>query len=109
MSDLWSDAWSLVKVMCKKWCMMCEVSHGRKRDVWCVKWCIYISPLKCYVICEVTRLSVLSQAYKDWVKANGEEQQLPALNMTHRQIFFLGFAQVDLIIKLVLGVTGWLR
>lgn len=33
-------------------------------------------------------------AYQDWVKQNGEEQPLPALNMTHRQIFFLGFAQV---------------
>lgn len=33
-------------------------------------------------------------AYQDWVQQNGEEQSLPALNMTHRQIFFLGFAQV---------------
>ncbi|XP_076451587.1 endothelin-converting enzyme homolog isoform X3 [Babylonia areolata] len=33
-------------------------------------------------------------AYEDWVKTNGEEQTLPALNLTHRQIFFLGFAQV---------------
>ncbi|XP_025083321.1 endothelin-converting enzyme homolog isoform X1 [Pomacea canaliculata] len=33
-------------------------------------------------------------AYEDWLSKNGEEQMLPAVNLTHRQIFFLGFAQV---------------
>ncbi|XP_070206697.1 endothelin-converting enzyme homolog [Littorina saxatilis] len=33
-------------------------------------------------------------AYMHWVKTHGAEVPLPALNMTHRQIFFLGFAQV---------------
>lgn len=33
-------------------------------------------------------------AYQDWVRQNGKEESLPALNLTHNQIFFLGFAQV---------------
>ena len=38
----------------------------------------------------------LFQAYKDWVKVNGEEAPLPGLNLTHRQLFFVAFAQVSL-------------
>ncbi|CAE1267710.1 ECE [Acanthosepion pharaonis] len=33
-------------------------------------------------------------AYEDWVKTNGAELPLPALGLTHKQLFFLGFAQV---------------
>ncbi|KAK3105380.1 hypothetical protein FSP39_023788 [Pinctada imbricata] len=33
-------------------------------------------------------------AYEDWLQKNGEEAPLPALNLTHKQLFFLGFAQV---------------
>ncbi|XP_059158504.1 endothelin-converting enzyme homolog isoform X3 [Physella acuta] len=33
-------------------------------------------------------------AYKKWVKENGQEQLLPALGMSHEQLFFLSFAQV---------------
>ncbi|RUS83741.1 hypothetical protein EGW08_008492, partial [Elysia chlorotica] len=33
-------------------------------------------------------------AYSNWVEKNGEEQLLPALNLNHRQLFFLSFAQV---------------
>lgn len=34
------------------------------------------------------------QAYRSWVKKNGEEKRLPAVNLTNDQLFFLGFAQV---------------
>lgn len=33
-------------------------------------------------------------AYERWVEKNGEELLLPGLNFTHRQLFFLAFAQV---------------
>ncbi|BFZ24008.1 hypothetical protein BsWGS_27047 [Bradybaena similaris] len=33
-------------------------------------------------------------AYRQWVHKHGEEQLLPALGLTHEQIFFLSFAQV---------------
>ncbi|CAL1541738.1 unnamed protein product [Lymnaea stagnalis] len=34
------------------------------------------------------------RAYQKWVEKNGEEQLLPALGLTHQQVFFLSFAQV---------------
>ena len=34
------------------------------------------------------------QAYVHWVKLNGEEKPLPGMNLTHRQLFFVAFAQV---------------
>ncbi|XP_017870344.1 PREDICTED: neprilysin-2 isoform X2 [Drosophila arizonae] len=34
------------------------------------------------------------RAYKKWERLNGREQQLPALNMTHDQLFFLNYAQI---------------
>ncbi|XP_066972387.1 endothelin-converting enzyme homolog isoform X3 [Macrobrachium rosenbergii] len=34
------------------------------------------------------------RAYEEWVKDNGEEAPLPGLNLNHKQLFFLGFAQV---------------
>ncbi|XP_074654372.1 endothelin-converting enzyme homolog isoform X2 [Tubulanus polymorphus] len=34
------------------------------------------------------------RAYSDWVKSNGPEQILPGVNLTHDQLFFIGFAQV---------------
>ncbi|RZF31949.1 hypothetical protein LSTR_LSTR012419 [Laodelphax striatellus] len=39
-------------------------------------------------------LKAAFRAYQDWSSRNKEEQQLPALNLTHEQLFFLGFAQV---------------
>ncbi|XP_039285677.1 endothelin-converting enzyme homolog [Nilaparvata lugens] len=39
-------------------------------------------------------LKAAFRAYQDWASRNKEEQQLPALNLTHEQLFFLGFAQV---------------
>ncbi|XP_012937858.1 endothelin-converting enzyme homolog [Aplysia californica] len=33
-------------------------------------------------------------AYKNWVSRNGEEQLLPAIGLSHQQLFFLSFAQV---------------
>ncbi|KAH8415360.1 hypothetical protein KR222_005098, partial [Zaprionus bogoriensis] len=34
------------------------------------------------------------RAYKKWEKLHGREQLLPALNMTHDQLFFLNYAQI---------------
>ena len=39
-------------------------------------------------------LKAAFHAYEDWVENHGEEIPLPGLNLTHRQIFFLGFSQV---------------
>ena len=33
------------------------------------------------------------RAYKRWVELHGEEPDLPGLNMTHDQLFFLNYAQ----------------
>ena len=35
------------------------------------------------------------EAYEKWVEENGEENLLPLLNLTHRQLFFVSFAQVS--------------
>lgn len=37
------------------------------------------------------------QAYNYWLSQNGKEKPLPGLNLTHKQLFFLGFAQVSLL------------
>uniref|UniRef100_A0A8C4QTG2 Endothelin-converting enzyme 1 n=1 Tax=Eptatretus burgeri TaxID=7764 RepID=A0A8C4QTG2_EPTBU len=34
------------------------------------------------------------RAYEEWLKKNGEEQTLPGLDFTNRQLFFLSFAQI---------------
>ncbi|XP_059807760.1 endothelin-converting enzyme 1-like isoform X2 [Hypanus sabinus] len=39
-------------------------------------------------------LKAAYHAYEKWVKKNGEEMVLPALNFTNRQLFFVGFAQL---------------
>ncbi|XP_038677775.1 endothelin-converting enzyme 1 isoform X2 [Scyliorhinus canicula] len=39
-------------------------------------------------------LKAAYHAYENWVKKNGEEILLPTLDLTNRQLFFLGFAQV---------------
>ncbi|XP_048752653.1 endothelin-converting enzyme homolog isoform X3 [Ostrea edulis] len=39
-------------------------------------------------------LKAAYHAFEYWLKQNAEEQPLPALNLTHKQLFFLGFAQV---------------
>lgn len=35
------------------------------------------------------------QAYLKWVEIEGEEPRLPGLDMDHKQLFFLNFAQVS--------------
>ncbi|CAL8348439.1 unnamed protein product [Arctogadus glacialis] len=39
-------------------------------------------------------LKAAYNAYRSWVRLNGEEKRLPAVNLTNDQLFFLGFAQV---------------
>ncbi|XP_056138989.1 endothelin-converting enzyme 2b isoform X1 [Lampris incognitus] len=39
-------------------------------------------------------LKAAYHAYRSWVKRNGEEKRLPAVNLTNDQLFFVGFAQV---------------
>ncbi|ELU15652.1 hypothetical protein CAPTEDRAFT_149014 [Capitella teleta] len=39
-------------------------------------------------------LKAAYNAYNAWVKENGEEVPLPGVDLTHRQLFFMGFAQV---------------
>uniref|UniRef100_A0A3Q3WIT7 Endothelin-converting enzyme 1 n=1 Tax=Mola mola TaxID=94237 RepID=A0A3Q3WIT7_MOLML len=39
-------------------------------------------------------LKAAYKAYVNWIRKNGEEATLPALGMTHYQLFFVGFAQV---------------
>ena len=34
------------------------------------------------------------RAYKKWVALHGSEPDLPGLNMTHDQLFFLNYAQI---------------
>lgn len=34
------------------------------------------------------------QAYRKWVQSHGSELDLPALNLTHDQLFFLNYAQI---------------
>ncbi|XP_071805577.1 endothelin-converting enzyme 2-like isoform X1 [Asterias amurensis] len=34
------------------------------------------------------------RAYEDWIKEHGPEKPLPALGLSHKQLFFVGFAQV---------------
>jgi membrane metallo-endopeptidase-like protein 1 len=34
------------------------------------------------------------QAYKKWVAKYGEEPELPGMNLTHDQLFFLNYAQI---------------
>lgn len=38
---------------------------------------------------------VCLQAYLKWVEMEGEEPRLPGLDMDHKQLFFLNFAQVS--------------
>ncbi|XP_054838754.1 endothelin-converting enzyme 2 [Eublepharis macularius] len=39
-------------------------------------------------------LKAAYNAYKLWLKKNGEEKRLPSVDLTSHQLFFLGFAQV---------------
>jgi neprilysin len=34
------------------------------------------------------------RAYRKWVSIHGEEPELPGLNLTHNQLFFLNYAQI---------------
>lgn len=36
-----------------------------------------------------------SQAYNAFIEKNGPEQVLPELNMTSKELFFIGYAQVN--------------
>lgn len=38
------------------------------------------------------------QAYKRWVETNGEEYVLPKINKTNAEMFFIGYAQVSLVL-----------
>ncbi|KAL7991047.1 hypothetical protein Chor_014477 [Crotalus horridus] len=40
-------------------------------------------------------LKAAYNAYKSWLKKNGEEKHLPSVGLTSHQLFFLGFAQVS--------------
>lgn len=40
-------------------------------------------------------MCVCLQAYLKWVETEGEEPRLPGLDMDHKQLFFLNFAQVS--------------
>jgi endothelin-converting enzyme len=40
-------------------------------------------------------LKAAYHAYLKWASENHEELPLPGLNLTHRQLFFLSFAQVS--------------
>lgn len=48
----------------------------------------------------------LLQAYKEWIKRNGEEPRLPALSYTNEQLFFISAAQV---VREGGGGGGWLQ
>ncbi|XP_077204336.1 endothelin-converting enzyme 2 [Paroedura picta] len=39
-------------------------------------------------------LKAAYNAYRTWLKKNGEEKRLPSVDLTSHQLFFLGFAQV---------------
>lgn len=39
-------------------------------------------------------LKAAFRAYNNWVASNHEELPLPGVNITHRQLFFIGFAQI---------------
>lgn len=38
-------------------------------------------------------------AYEKWMKEHGEEKPLPLLGLSHRQLFFVSFAQVNQTLK----------
>lgn len=40
-------------------------------------------------------MSFFSQAYNAFIEKNGPEQVLPELNMTSKELFFIGYAQVS--------------
>ena len=42
-------------------------------------------------------LKTAYNAYLKWVEENGEELPLPLLNLNHKQLFFVAFAQVKII------------
>lgn len=45
--------------------------------------------------CVFKFVSMCLQAYLKWVEIEGEEPRLPGLDMDHKQLFFLNFAQVS--------------
>lgn len=53
----------------------------------CLKLFRHLKCAFCVIVC--------LQAYLKWVAREGEEPHLPGLEMDHRQLFFLNFAQVS--------------
>lgn len=41
----------------------------------------------------------IPQAYENFVSKHGKEKLLPGLDMNHKQLFFLNFAQVSFALK----------
>lgn len=40
------------------------------------------------------QINNILQAYRKWVQQHGDEPDLPGLNLTHDQLFFLNYAQI---------------
>lgn len=57
--------------------------------------CYYFSSSDRRLIINFLCADVCLQAYLKWVEMEGEEPRLPGLDMDHKQLFFLNFAQVS--------------
>ena len=56
---------------------------------------------------KLTMIFQAYRAYKKWVEVHGEEAELPGLNMTHDQLFFLNYAQVRWILIIATALKGF--
>ena len=59
----------------------------------------YISKFSGENIADNGALKTSYNAYIQWIEENGEELPLPLLNLTHKQLFFVSFAQVYSILE----------
>lgn len=48
-------------------------------------------------IADTSAIEAAFKAYLTWISKNGEEKPLPLLNLNHKQLFFVSFAQVNLL------------